>query len=427
MTSVKNEVKKEVDDITPQEATQTSSTPTDDKLGTVLKAATTAPEYHYQKKGNKTRYDKAQFIEWVKLGKPSDKLYYNKWHDLKTDNRWLYDSKGRRVIFTDDIDAVLYSLYFNPKTGYLGTNKFYSIVNHYFAGITRERVANFLFRNETHQQHKERPKNTTFKPLRPKAPNKIWQIDLIDMSSLAPYNNRFHWCLTCIDLFTKFAWVRPIPSKHAARTVVALQSILDDADTKKNGELPGTIQTDNGTEFKAEFDALLIEKGIKHVMSQPYNPSTQGQVERFNKTIKTMLARYMTANNTKKWIDVIQELCAAYNTSKQTTIKHAPADAYTNREDDTQNSKIKANINTKADARIRNDMSILKPGDRVRVALEQFKEFRKQHYRKAYQRQWSQEIYVVRNKVQHKSDHINNDYYRLDQDDGTPMKVRLTY
>lgn len=373
------------------------------------------PIFTKHRKGNRPTYKKEEYARWQQLN-PDEQQKYTKWINMKSDGKNLLTPEGKIIVWQDDIDDVLTKLYFNPETGYLGTMKLYSIVDKYYSGITRSDVASFLFKNEAHAQHK-RPPRETLKPLRPSAPNKIWQVDLIDMSSMARYNNRHNWCLTCIDLFTKYAFVQPMTTKHAPNSTAAIQAIFDISDTH-----PSALQTDNGGEFKAEFDELLRTNGIKHVFTSAYLPQSNGQVENFNKTIKTMLSRYFTANNTKRWIDVIDKLCQSYNTSKQYTTGRSPYDAWHNQSVEA-NAEVKRRINERADRRIRNGMSLLLPGDNVRVALEQFKDFRKEHFRKSYQRQYSQTIYVVRNMVDPTNKtHRNTDYYRLDNLDGTPMK-----
>jgi len=373
------------------------------------------PDFTKHRKGNRPTYNKKEYAKWQQLN-PEEQQNYPKWMNMRREGEHLLTPEGKMIVWQDDIEDVLTDLYFNPKVGYLGTMKFYSIVDKYYSGITRDDVAHFLFKNETHAQHKRQPRET-LKPLRPSAPNKIWQVDLIDMSSMASHNNRHNWCLTCIDLFTKYAWVQPMTTKHAPNSTAAIQAIFDKSDTH-----PSALQTDNGGEFKAEFDELLRELGISHVFTSAYLPQSNGQVENFNKTIKTMLSRYFTANNTKRWIDVIDSLCNSYNISRQTTTGKSPYDAWHNQTVE-GNADVKRRINEKADRRIKNDMSLLLPGDTVRVALEQFKDFRKQHFRKSYQRQYSQTIYMIRNMVKPTNTaHRNTDYYRLDMLDGTPMK-----
>lgn len=44
-------------------------------------------------------------------------------------------------------------------------------------------------------------------------------------------------------------------------------------------------------------------------------------IERFNKTLKMRMWKYFTANNTRKWIDVLNQLVYNYNHSYHHSIK----------------------------------------------------------------------------------------------------------
>ena len=47
-------------------------------------------------------------------------------------------------------------------------------------------------------------------------------------------------------------------------------------------------------------------------------------VERFNRTLKTRIARYLTENNTTRWIDALPGITAAYNKAYHRSIKMTP-------------------------------------------------------------------------------------------------------
>ena len=49
-------------------------------------------------------------------------------------------------------------------------------------------------------------------------------------------------------------------------------------------------------------------------------------VERFNRTIKTIIWTYLSYRGTVRWVDVIQDLVDAYNHSRHRSIGMAPAD-----------------------------------------------------------------------------------------------------
>ena len=70
-----------------------------------------------------------------------------------------------------------------------------------------------------------------------------WQADLVDISSLARFNKGYKFLFTCIDVFSKFAWVLPLKNKSGESLDNGFQSILD------LGQSPEKLQTDKGTEF----------------------------------------------------------------------------------------------------------------------------------------------------------------------------------
>lgn len=53
-----------------------------------------------------------------------------------------------------------------------------------------------------------------------------------------------------------------------------------------------SIYSDNGKEFKGEFDRYLKRLGIPHQTTRPYRPQTNGKAERVIKTIKEMMRRH---------------------------------------------------------------------------------------------------------------------------------------
>ena len=71
-----------------------------------------------------------------------------------------------------------------------------------------------------------------------------WQADLADVSAISRYNNGHRFILTVIDIFSRYAWARPLKSKHGIGVAKAFKSIFDE------GRIPKRIQTDQGTEFE---------------------------------------------------------------------------------------------------------------------------------------------------------------------------------
>ena len=53
-----------------------------------------------------------------------------------------------------------------------------------------------------------------------------WQADLADVSWLASKNDGIKYLLTCIDIFSKYAWVEPLTTKTGKSLVTAFKNIF---------------------------------------------------------------------------------------------------------------------------------------------------------------------------------------------------------
>ena len=114
------------------------------------------------------------------------------------------------------------------------------------------------------------------------------QMDLVDVSKLKEANEGVTFLLLAIDGFTKYAWVRPLKAKSAARSLSAIKSIVVEM-----GQKPESIFIDRGTEFKnRQVQQYLASEGIR--MEFPNSEKKASIVERFNKTFQGLLYRFIT-------------------------------------------------------------------------------------------------------------------------------------
>ena len=70
-----------------------------------------------------------------------------------------------------------------------------------------------------------------------------FQADLVDLQNLIRCNKGYKYLLTCIDIFSKYAFVLPLKTKQGQELVKAFQKIIS------TGRKPINLQTDQGTEF----------------------------------------------------------------------------------------------------------------------------------------------------------------------------------
>ena len=128
-------------------------------------------------------------------------------------------------------------------------------------------------------------------------PNQIWSADLIDMKEFSKDNKDYNYLLNVIDIFSKYAWSIPLKTKSALEVSKAFESIL----TKNK---PKKLWVDQGSEFyNKTFDALLKKHSIE--IYHTFNEGKAVIIERFNRTLKSIMYKYLTANNAHKYIDAL--------------------------------------------------------------------------------------------------------------------------
>ena len=111
------------------------------------------------------------------------------------------------------MDDYLKNIYFDPmhEAGFGGIEKLYQFVKKDAVfDLSRKQVKRWLEGNDTYTLH--RPVRRKFKRSRVMAygMDDLWQMDLVDLSSLSRHNAGYKYLLTCIDGLSKFALAIPL-------------------------------------------------------------------------------------------------------------------------------------------------------------------------------------------------------------------------
>lgn len=144
------------------------------------------------------------------------------------------------------------------------------------------------------------------------------QADLVEMKEFARNNSWHRYCLTMIDCYSRYAFVIPIKKKTGDNIMEALKSIFDSLNM-----YPAFLVTDKGKEFiNSSVKAYLESRKINLI--HPESEIKCAVVERFNRTWKTRLFKYLTKSNTNKWMYAGKKITAAINKSYHRMIKTTP-------------------------------------------------------------------------------------------------------
>ena len=134
-------------------------------------------------------------------------------------------------------------------------------------------------------------------------------------------NKSYRYILNVIDCFSKYAWSVPLKDKTGKTVLDAFQYIV-----KTSNRKPKYIWVDEGKEFyNKDMTSWLKDENITRYSTHGEHKSAIA--ERFNRTLKGRMWRRFTADNTRNWIDMLDDLVSKYNTSYHNTIRMRPVDA----------------------------------------------------------------------------------------------------
>ena len=159
--------------------------------------------------------------------------------------------------------------------------------------------------------------------------------------------------------------------KKGVSIVDAFQKILDDSNRK-----PNKIWVDKGSEFYNSF----FKKWLKDNDIKMYSIHNEGQLvvaERFIRTLKTKIYKYMTSTSKNKYIDKLHDTVDDYNNTYPRTIKMKPVD-----------DKDNTYIDFKKEVKYKDQK--FKVGDHVRISKY------KNNFAKGYTPNLSEEVFVIK-------------------------------
>lgn len=277
---------------------------------------------------------------------------------------------------TDDIILKNYTTPGHP-IAYSGVQ---NVFNYYNRQIPLSRIKKLLSGNEGYTLHREfhkQQRNITYKHYK----RYQFQMDLVEVQHLAAKNDGVRYLLNCIDIFTRFAFVRPLKDKGANSVLTAFKSILQEAITP-----PYMVVMDKGAEFSNRmFKDFCQKNNIKFI--NPQASVHAAFVERFNRTLQLLMYKYMSDNETERYIDVLPKLVNTYNNRIHRIIKTTPQRAELDNNGEHLNLAL---LQQKQIEKIKKKKPTLPVGSFVRIAKQKGK------FSRSYDEQTMQEIFKIK-------------------------------
>lgn len=116
--------------------------------------------------------------------------------------------------------------------------------------------------------------------------------------------------LVLVDAFTKFVKLHPVVTTSTREVMASLEKYFGYYNRLRR------IISDRGTCFtSAAFEEFLLERNIDHVKVATASPQANGQVERVNRVLKTMLGKLSEPVQHADWTKLLSKVEGAMNNS----------------------------------------------------------------------------------------------------------------
>jgi Chromo (CHRromatin Organisation MOdifier) domain len=198
------------------------------------------------------------------------------------------------------------------------------------------------------------------------------------MQEWSKLNKGYRYMLNVIDVFSKYVWSIPLRDKKGTTVLDAFIQIVNESN-----RIPKHIWVDEGKEFyNKDITSWLKENNI--IRYSTHGEHKSAVIERFNRTLKEMMWKRFTAENTRNWINMLDRLISDYNNRIHSTLGMTPTEASlkTNLTEAIQNTLNKTRIILKSKIKFKID-------DRVRISRI------KGLFEKGYLPNWSEALYII--------------------------------
>ena len=143
-------------------------------------------------------------------------------------------------------------------------------------------------------------------------------------------NGNFKYILTCIDVYSRFVFVKPLKSKTGDDVFHAFKILMEEYGK------PVNLNLDLGKEFiYLPFKKYCEDNKITLWYSDTEQENKNSIIERFHRTLRNYILRYEVANG-KSYIKALPQIIKNYNSSHHNTINTEPIEIWSGKKQNNQ-------------------------------------------------------------------------------------------
>ena len=295
------------------------------------------------------------------------------------------------IVFLDhsvamaDWKLILQTIYFNPnETGaFAGPQKVKQILKQKGYSVPMKEIKQWLQDQDAYSLLRQVKYRFRRQRIVTSGLDDMWDADLADVSNLHQHNPPYKYWLIVIDVFSRFLWLIPVPTKHHTHMVQAFKNLF-----KSTKRRPKKLRTDKGTEFTNRAVRKLLEsEGIYAYTTK--NETKANYAERVIRTMKGLLYRYFLHRQTYQYIDVIEKLVQNYNSRPHRSLKGLSPSEIT-KDNEAKVWKCMYVDTSKRNTKIKYQFKV---NDKVRISHLKYT------FQRDFHQKWTEELFIVTRRI----------------------------